>query len=269
MLAALSRAHGDPDRRPTLIDAPGLATDVGVDPWPMLVETGLGGSLLDPAAVRRDRTAAVDGLVEWIAGLPVDEPPTREVPASERVATALGHVHRISRSASTEPDLGSLVGRTRKVVAALDGAALPRVFEHGDPAHPNLLRLDDGRIGAVDWERGQPDGLPLHDLTIALAYVAAAARGATTSTDQADAFRGAMTEPDPWVRDALDHEAARHGIDVALRPALVVAAWARSAGWLAERLVPRGPADEGTATWLLDDRSVALWRVALDLAEAG
>jgi hypothetical protein len=153
-------------------------------------------------------------------------------------------------------------------VAALDGAALPRVFEHGDPAHPNLVRLEDGRIGAVDWERGQPDGLPLHDLTIALAYLAAAAGGATSATDQADAFRRAMTDPEPWASHALDRDAARLGIDPGLRPALVVAAWARSAGWLAEHLADGGPVDDGTAAWLAGDRSVALWRVALDLAEA-
>jgi hypothetical protein len=268
VLGALGRAHGDPDRRPTLIDAPGLATDVGVEPWPILVETGLRGSALDPAAVRRDRAAAVDGVVGWLAGLPVDEPARRELAASERIAAALRHVERVSGSADTDAELAKLVAQTRPIVAALEEAPLPRVFEHGDPAHPNLVRLDDGRIGAVDWERGQPDGLPLHDLTIALAYVAAAARGATSAADQADAFRAAMTEPDPWARHALDRDSTRLGIDPGLRPALVVAAWARSAGWLAEHLAEGGPVDDGMAAWLVADRSVTLWRVALDLAEA-
>ena len=157
---------------------------------------------------------------------------------------------------------------------------LPRVFEHGDPAHPNLLRRPDGRVVAVDWERGEPDGLPLHDLTIALAYIAAAAAGATSAPDQAAAFRAAMTGDDPWAARALDRAIDRAGCPTTLRPALVVAAWARTAAWLAVEMSARpnenatdsaiepSASTDDVGRWLVDDRSVALWDVSLDLASA-
>jgi aminoglycoside phosphotransferase (APT) family kinase protein len=178
-------------------------------------------------------------------------------------------------------ELAALVERTARIVEPLGRANVPRVLEHGDPAHPNLLVRDDGSVAAVDWERGEADGLPLHDLTIALAYVAAAVRDAREATIQAAAFRDAMTGADPWAAAALDGEARRIGVDPALRPALVVAAFARSVAWLAEHLevaarpsadtdagpgATDGPAD--AVAWLAGDRSVALWRMALELAEA-
>jgi hypothetical protein len=94
-----------------------------------------------------------------------------------------------------------------------------------------------------------------------------------------------MTGPDPWAAAALDRDAIRVGVDTALRPALVVAAFARTVAWLADHLEagPSGPDDgvlrgadgapdtdpggRDAGSWLVADRSVALWRVALELAE--
>lgn len=278
VLEALDRARGAPGSSPALLDAAGLATAAGEDPWPILVETGLDGDPLDPAKVHANRAQAVADIERWLAELPVGDAATRSLDAGTRIESALAAVERLADESADGRRLRDLVERSRPLVATLASASLPRVFEHGDPAHPNLLRLADGRIGAVDWERGEPDGLPLHDLTIALAYVAAAARDATSAPDQALAFRAAMTGDDPWAVEALDRAADLIGCDPVLRPALVVAAWARSAGWLADRLA--GPGDgtssgtddderqpaTGLTTWLAGDRSVALWAVALDLA---
>ncbi len=280
VLEALGRARGASGSGPALLDAPGLTTAVGEDPWPILIETGLDGEPLDPAAVRADRARAVADIERWLAGLPVGDAAARLLGAGPRIESALASVERLADGSADGRRLGDLVERSRPLIATLASAWLPRVFEHGDAAHPNLLRLADGRIGAVDWERGEPDGLPLHDLTIALAYVAAAACDATSVPDQAAAFRDAMTGDDPWAVEALDRAADLIGCDPILRPALVVAAWIRSAGWLADRLA--GPGDgtnagtvgderqpaAGVTTWLAGDRSVALWAVALELAGA-
>ena len=280
VLEALGRARGASASGPALLVAPGLATAVGDDPWPILIETGLDGDPLDPATVRADRARAVADIERWLAGLPVGDAATRSLGVGPRLESALAAVERLADGSAQGRQLGDLVERSRPLIASLALASLPRVFEHGDPAHPNLLRMAGGRIGAVDWERGEPDGLPLHDLTIALAYVAAAARDATSGPDQAAAFRAAMTGDDPWAVAALDRAADLSGCDPVLRPALVVAAWVRSAGWLADRLV--GPGDgtvagtvdderqpaAGLTTWLAGDRSVALWAVALELAGA-
>jgi len=268
VLAALRRSAAAATSGPGLIDAPGLAIDVGGDPWPILVETGVTGEPLDPPAIRRDRVGAVAAIETWLASMPVEPATHRTIDVPTRLDEALAAVGRLDDGSADGRRLAGLVERTRPLVATLADAAIPRVFEHGDPAHPNLLRGSDGRIAAVDWERGDPDGLPLHDLTIALGYVAAAARAATAPADQAAAFRAAMTGDDPWAAAALGRDLARLGGDPAWRPSLVVAAWARSAGWLAGRLAD-GPADTTTADltrWLAADRSVASWAVALDLA---
>jgi hypothetical protein len=268
ILGALGPTLAASGRCPSLIDAPGLPTEIGGGTWPVLVESGVRGSALDPAAVRRGRDDAVHGLVALLAALPVRPAPDRATPVAARLGDALARILTVA-----DPDLRDLVERTARVIAPLDDAALPRVLEHGDPAHPNLLVRPDGTVAAVDWERGESDGLPLHDLTIALAYVAAADRRATIATDQARAFRDAISGPDAWAAAALDRDAIRLGVDTALRPALVVAAFARTVAWLADHLEagPSGSDDDqdgqDAGSWLVADRSVASWRAALELAE--
>lgn len=281
-----AHAADTPGTAPALIDAPGLGVEVGEEPWPVLVEGGIDGPRLGPALVRADRAGAQTAVERWLHTLPV-APRGEEEPSDggivRRLDVALGAIERLADGSTAGDRLHALAGRTRPVVGRLAGVALPRVFEHGDAAHPNLIRLDDGRIGAVDWERGEPDGLPLHDLTIALAYLASAASGATRPVDQAAAFREALIGADPWAAEALDREARRVGVPIEHRPALVVVAWARSAGWLAEHLGGPPPTsgtgdgsggnhdgdhDADLGAWLVADRSVALWSVALELAEA-
>jgi hypothetical protein len=264
MLAQLGRTGGRVSW-PLLVDAPGLPTEVGDSAWPILVETGVAGDPLDPPAVRQDRAQAAAAIEAWLSSLPVQAPETRTVDIGARVEAALGSLQRVD-GGPPDDRLAGLIERTRLHARRLAGVAMPRVFEHGDPAHPNLMRQSDGRIAAVDWERGEPDGLPIHDLTIALAYVAAAAAGATLPPDQAAAFQAAMTGGDRWAAAALDRDLARLGVDLAWRPSLVISAWVRSAAWLAEQLADSaGTAD--VARWLAADRSVALWSAALDLAD--
>jgi hypothetical protein len=265
VLAALLRAGAAATAGPRLVDAPGLATEIGSDPWPILVETGVEGEPLDPPAVQRDRRQAVAAIEAWLATLPVDPAGDRAVDLRTRFDAALAAVRRLDDGSADGRRLAGLAERTKPFVAKLAGASIPHVFEHGDAAHPNLLRQADGRIAAVDWERGEPDGLPLHDLTIALGYVAAAARGATAASDQAAAFQAAMTGDDPWAAAALDRDLARLGGDPDWRPSLVVMAWARSVAWLTDHLADT-TATSDLISWLAADRSVACWAAALDLA---
>lgn len=265
MLAQLGRTGGRVSW-PLLVDAPGLPIEVGGDAWPILVETGVAGDPLDPPAVRRDRAQAASAIEGWLSSLPVQAAETRTIDIGARLEAALGSVGRMGGGPTDDRRLAELIERTRLHARRLAGVGMPRVFEHGDPAHPNLMRQSDGRIAAVDWERGEPDGLPIHDLTIALAYVAAAAAGATRPTDQATAFQAAMTGGDRWAAAALDRDLARLGVDLAWRPSLVISAWVRSAAWLAGQLADSTGTAE-VARWLAADRSVAFWSVALDLAE--
>ncbi|MGZ9275849.1 MAG: phosphotransferase [Candidatus Limnocylindrales bacterium] len=223
---------------------------------PSLVETGLSGLPLDPRTVRRDRGAAATAVVAFVARLPVggvEGDGDRDAGGPGLAAAALERLDR----AGVAPDL---VERSWPLVERLRAGALPTVFEHGDLAHPNLIRRTDGTLGAVDWERAEPDGLPLHDLTMALAYIAAASAATSASTPdlQAEAFVSALSGQDAWAAPLLDAELDRLAIDRGLRGALTVVPWIRTAAFLAERTTP---------DWLRTDRSVALWRATLDLAD--
>lgn len=216
---------------------------------PSLVETGLSGVPLDPRTVRRDRGAAASAVTGFVARLPGGMVSHADRDGPGLAATALERLDR----AGVAPDL---VERSRPLIERLRAAALPTTFEHGDLAHPNLVRRPDGTLGAVDWERAEPNGLPLHDLSMALAYIAAAAASAGTPELQAEAFASALSGEDAWASPLLDAELDRLGIDRGLRGALTVVPWIRTAAFLAERT---------TVDWLRTDRSVALWRATLDL----
>lgn len=217
---------------------------------PYLVESGVPGRPLDPATVRRDRHGAAGALADLVAALPIAPDPHRPLGA------LIGPAIESMRRHAVGSDLEALVAATDRLMGTVADRSVPLVFEHGDLAHPNLVRTPSGALGAVDWERARPDGVPLHDLAIGLAYIAAAARRATAVADQAAAFQAALTGPEPWARELVDAELARLGVDPDLRTPLLIAPWVRSAAWLAERVEP--------ATWRAD-RSVAHWRAMLDL----
>ncbi|MEX1171238.1 MAG: aminoglycoside phosphotransferase family protein [Chloroflexota bacterium] len=231
----------------------GLGTDAGV---PYLVETGLAGRALDPATVRRDPRAAADAIRAFVARLPVTATAAGEERPFERLVSPAWHaVSSLVAGRSAPEDLG---GIGERLIRSAASARLPTVVEHGDLAHPNLLLAEDGRLAAVDWERAETAGLPLHDLVMGLAYVCAAARGARTPSDQAAAFTEALTGSDPWAGAIVDAELDRLGIARHLRGALLIAPWLRTAAWLAER----------TATdWLVTDRSIALARAMLRVSD--
>ncbi len=235
------------------------------DGWPSVGESALIGRPLSPRMVRADprgATVHIEGLLEE---MPIGPAASRAMPVRERLASAITTIRAIAEGPGG--DLRSLADRAAAVLAGLDAAELPVVFEHGDPAHPNLILLEDGRLGAVDWERGEPDGLPLHDLTIALAYVAAAERGATEAPAQASAFADAVQDPHGWAAPALAGAASRLDIDPRLVPPLMVAAWTRSVAWLVTAL-GLSASDPTAIRWLMTNRAVTLWQASLAMAEA-
>jgi aminoglycoside phosphotransferase (APT) family kinase protein len=247
-----------PDSGPRVIDA-------GRDGWTSVVETGLAGRPLDPDAVREDRPGAVRAVVDWLSTLPVQPASARQMPVRQRIESALDAILAFDQAAPGTTELGAMAERTRAYLDKLDAAELPRVFEHGDAAHPNLIVRDDGRIVAVDWERGEPDGLPLNDVTTALAYIAASEVRAGTPAEQASAFASVATG-EGWAAAVLDAEAARAGVDPQLRPALVAVAWMRSVSWYADALGGRDAAPEAVP-WLASERLARHWAEALRIAD--
>jgi aminoglycoside phosphotransferase (APT) family kinase protein len=219
--------------------------------WPALVETAVPGRPLDAVAVRRRPARAADAVEGWLRR--VAEGAHRQAGAERLDRLVAGPLKAV---AALGPGEQALVERTLEVCAPLAGAELPVVLEHGDLSHPNVLLGPGGRIGAVDWELAEPRGLPLHDLTFFLAYVAGARWRARTPADHEAAVRRA--ERDTTAR--LRRRAAALDVAPELVSPLVVASWARQAAGAWRRTEHRDPA------WLRQSRLVRLWRRALAVA---
>jgi hypothetical protein len=139
--------------------------------------------------------------------------------------------------------------------------------EHGDLSHPNLLRLDGGpepRIGAVDWELGEPAGLPLVDFLFFLGYVAVAlaerrdAHGAVPPDEQARLIETAFSRPAAWAAAAAARQADAEGIDRTLLGPLLVVTWTRALARLVGRLEGRPEGTLGTPDSALPEARLAI-----------
>jgi hypothetical protein len=101
--------------------------------------------------------AAVDALLD-LARLGVGTPSGSEAAAA--LHQLLAQHERVHRPPPEQ--LAFLRAQIDLIGAA--GAQFPAVFSHGDPTTLNALVRDDGGIGLVDWENGEPLGLPFFDI---------------------------------------------------------------------------------------------------------
>jgi len=251
----------------------------------LLVETALAGPPLHPAAVRRDLAGSVDEAIRWLldvhrrSAVPSSEDPTW----FERLVSR--PLDRLEAALGSTGGGAWLVERTRELVEPLRGVAPPLVLAHGDFAHPNLIRLPNGRLGAVDWELAEMRGLPAGDFFLFLAYAAAARARARGPAAIASSFHGALCGGRAWARPFLRRYFAEVGLEPGWAQPLCALAFARSLAKLldsagadrsgadcagADSLGAGAAAGDGAAEgkapvsrWLLDDRRYALWRHAV------
>jgi aminoglycoside phosphotransferase (APT) family kinase protein len=226
---------------------------------PLFVQTALQGRLLARPLARKRPGGWAESAAAWLATFPstggndegacdrLVERPLRAFAATVGQAWAL-----------------DLVDRTRELVAPLRAATFPLVLEHGDFAHPNIVVLPDGGLGAIDWELGEEQGLPAHDLTFFLMYLAIACLRPETAAGRRSAFDRAFVAPDGWGLPALSSYAERVGVERPLLPSLVVASFARYAARLVSRLAGEQGAHSELVRWLHDDRACDLWRHAVN-----
>ena len=198
---------------------------------PLLVETALVGPLMTRRMLRADPVRCVDTVVSWLISLPASH---HGGTSFERLfVEPLSLFAEFFPEAATERDL---VSRTLEIVEPLRGASLPRVFEHGDLSHPNLILLPSGRIGVVDWELAEEDGFPLHDLSFFLAFATFALRRTPTPEDYVAAFGDTFFGRAGWARSRVLAYAEGLELDPALLAPLFLACWARYTAGLAVRV---------------------------------
>lgn len=190
---------------------------------PILVQTALAGRTITPAMLRRrNATSVVQAAVEWATALPRTQVMHPDTWAQELIDKPL------EQFGSVLADAGEALTRaTRTLLEPLRRTPIPLVFEHGDLSHPNLILLGDGRLGVIDWELARPQGLPGHDLTFFLAYVASARKRPASREDEVAAFDDAFVGPRAWGRPILERYAAELGVERTLLAPLVLACWAR------------------------------------------
>jgi len=237
-------------------------------PQPVLVETALAGETITPAMVRASPSTYVEATVSWLTGLPTTPAGSDRSWYERLVERPLG---LFAEAFPREAEESQLVVRTLSLVEPLRSASFPLVLEHGDLSHPNLIRLRDGRVGVLDWELAEEGGLPLHDLYLFLAYVAVATRRPEETEELVAAFDEAFIGPDAWAAPTVSAYAEHLGLQANLLAPLLVCCWARYTSLLVARTQGEPGHEEqnaDTATWLRGNRYYALWKRAVEQAEA-
>ncbi|NUP60412.1 MAG: aminoglycoside phosphotransferase family protein [Pseudarthrobacter sp.] len=244
--------------------APEVVGVLDIDGQTVLIETAVGGDLLEPRLVVQDFARAVHAGVDFVAGLPCTRAVTENLGWYERtVSTPLAALAALFPG---ETEVAALVDLTHEVLAPLRAEQLPAVLEHGDLSYQNLFLQPDGRLQVVDWERSRLDGLPAHDLIFYLQYVGQSREQALSSRHlQLRAFNNAFSAGG-WALSSLAEHLSLRNVDPHLLPYLVVTTWARSAATLAYRLTAEATPGSGSGhlqAAVLADRDFWLWRHAV------
>ncbi len=232
---------------------------------PILVQTALRGSPLDPQRMRGSLESSCRKIVSFLLELAPDQ--SSEVPETSGFERLIAEpLQEFSQAFDADPEEKSLLERTRELVATLATAPLRAVFEHGDLSHPNLFLLRDGAVGVIDWEMSEPRGIVSHDLFFFLSYAAFSADAARTPPEQVRAFERAFFGKNAWARPYVEEYSRGVRLDASLLTPLFIACWARRIATLYSRLLEDDqrltPAD--AARWLRRNRYYFLWRQSID-----
>lgn len=146
-------------------------------------------------------------------------------------------------------------------------AAVPVVFQHGDPGTWNLLATPERRVAFLDWEAAEPRGVPLWDLLYLLrSYVVTSGRlgGLRRRVDVfASTFIG-RSQLSPVVLEAIERYRMAVDLPTDLIGTLFVTCWVHRAVKEAGRLPASRLADGHYATLVrlcLDRRGPTLDRI--------
>jgi aminoglycoside phosphotransferase (APT) family kinase protein len=237
--------------------------------WPLLLETAVPGRIMKPAVVRRRPQACLDSVLAWLSDLHMTH-------AGKSADTQNSWRRRMEESTcglsdglDLSEDEWRLVRQTREFAFALRDSTIPLVFEHGDLSSPNILERKDGRVGVLDWELADPEGLPAVDLFFFLNYVAIARSQPREPGEFVAAFRAAFFGKTAWARPYVRRYAESLRLSAEALRSLFVLCWARYIHRLARRMnAGRGSHDSnrarGAMPWLRSNRYWHLWRYAVE-----
>jgi aminoglycoside phosphotransferase (APT) family kinase protein len=227
---------------------------------------------MSPAVVRRQPKACVEAVLTWLIDL-------HHATATSSVSAQGWYKHLIERPLDRFERVfplcaeeKCLLERTRVLIAPLHDMDVPLVFEHGDLSAPNLLLHGKDRLGVVDWELAEPQGLPAVDLFFFLTYIAFARRRFRTQRHYRAAFHNAFFGPTAWARPYVRRYAEHmHLSPLVLKP-LFILCWSRYVANIVLRLNdlhgPKAELSNTTAAWLRTNRYYTLWRHTVDHAAA-
>ena len=234
----------------------------------LLLQSVVPGVPMGPALVRARPEECMQGVLRWVTELHLE---TRAFQTGPSGTIRRGIDHTLAELGGVFPAQSpgqQMVERTRTLVEPLGRHVLPRVFAHGDLSAPNILMDGAGRVGVVDWELGNPTGLPGADVFFFLTYVAFARADANRSGAYVEAFARAFFGPRAWARPAVAAYAAALGLPARILRPLFLLAWARYLAGMQARLQDAqspaaGPASDWVE-WLASNRYFALWRYTLE-----
>jgi aminoglycoside phosphotransferase (APT) family kinase protein len=270
ILSALhARREGGVDSIPRV-----LALDDSV--YPLLLETALAGRPMAQSDLRRRRSECIAAVIDWLDELYALEQPARILDRRSYDELVEQPLRAFANAFEAGAVQRTLVDRTLELLDRLVAADVPLVFEHGDLSEPNLVWLEDGRLGVVDWELAVLEGLPGHDFCFSLIYAAFALARPQTRAEQVHAFDAALSTRTGWARPTLASHLQALGLDRSLDPLLLIACLARQTAALLDRIqsapspgeesTQAGRLSSGDLTWIEENRYFVLWGHALDHA---
>lgn len=235
----------------------------------LLIETAVPGQPMSPAVVRRQPEGCIAAGLAWLLDLqrlPVDTRAPNKNDWYERlVEQPLQQCKNI-----LPPNTGAerLFEQTLALLQPFRRQELPLVLEHGDFSSPNILRDENGRVGVVDWELAEPEGLPVADLFFFLTYIAFARQGARKNPEYLKAFQQTFFGPQAWARSYVRRYGERFKLSSEILAPFFVATWGRYVAGLVLRLQESNETGEKagaeTVKWLQSNRYYLLWRYALE-----
>ncbi|HSL68967.1 MAG TPA: phosphotransferase, partial [Longimicrobiales bacterium] len=190
----------------------------------------VGQTVVTGSAFRNTTSGAADdpashAAVEWITALGAASARERASGAPDPAAQFHALLDELCATYPVTPEERTFLRRQAEQLAA---CAVPLVFQHGDPGTWNIVVENRTRVKFLDWEDGDPDGMPLWDLFNFLESYSVWAGRLRGSRDDAAAVAAAFFQSTPYHRQLLTATAAyckRIGLDRAAVEPLFYACW--------------------------------------------